>query len=70
MCKITENLWLLELLNYRNFSQEIPSDVTVQIDDASFSLHKVYSEPIQPSILCFMYQTNQSEDHYMESNDI
>ena len=29
------------VLNYRIFSQEIPSDVNVQVGEASFSLHKV-----------------------------
>lgn len=31
-------------LNYRIFSQEIPSDVNVQVGEASFSLHKVVNQ--------------------------
>lgn len=31
------------LLNYRIFSQEIPSDVKVRVGEASFSIHKVVS---------------------------
>jgi hypothetical protein len=41
MMKITENICIELYIYYRNYSQEIPSDVTIQIGEASYSLHKV-----------------------------